>query len=217
MSEKTTSREASLTKRTTGELAKAAVSGWLGTAMEFMDFQLYSLAAAIVFNKIFFPDVSPMIGLIAAMATYGVGYVARLVGAIYFGRMGDRIGRKKVLIIGGAGVAVLHFPMTWLLHDAAWQLFVSMSVMLVFIACSAAIVPAAYAEMFPAHIRTVGVGVPYSICVALFGGTAPYLQQLFSDVFHQSWMFNVYAVLMVLVSILTVLGLPETKGKDLRH
>ena len=67
--------------------------------MEFMDFQLYSLAAAIVFNKIFFPDVSPIIGLIAAMATYGVGYVARLAGAVYFGRMGDRIGRKKVLFI----------------------------------------------------------------------------------------------------------------------
>lgn len=83
----------------TRELAKVAVSGWLGTAMEFMDFQLYSLAAAIVFNKIFFPEVSPVIGLIAAMATYGVGYVARLVGAIYFGWMGDRIGRKKVLFI----------------------------------------------------------------------------------------------------------------------
>jgi MHS family metabolite:H+ symporter-like MFS transporter len=83
----------------TRELAKVAVSGWLGTAMEFMDFQLYSLAAAIVFNKIFFPDVSPVIGLIAAMATYGVGYVARLAGAVYFGRMGDRIGRKKVLFI----------------------------------------------------------------------------------------------------------------------
>jgi MHS family metabolite:H+ symporter-like MFS transporter len=85
--------------RTTGELAKAAMSGWLGTAMEFMDFQLYSLAAAIVFNKVFFPDVSPAIGLIAAMATYGVGYVARLAGAVYFGRMGDRIGRKKVLFL----------------------------------------------------------------------------------------------------------------------
>ncbi|KAA9149125.1 MHS family MFS transporter [Amycolatopsis acidicola] len=86
-------------QRTTGDLTRAAVSGWLGTAMEFMDFQLYSLAAAIVFNKIFFPDVSPAIGLIAAMATYGVGYVARLAGAVYFGRMGDRIGRKKVLFL----------------------------------------------------------------------------------------------------------------------
>ncbi|HEV7974942.1 MFS transporter [Amycolatopsis sp.] len=85
--------------RTTRDLTRAAMSGWLGTAMEFMDFQLYSLAAAIVFNKIFFPDVSPAIGLIAAMATYGVGYVARLAGAVYFGRMGDRIGRKKVLFI----------------------------------------------------------------------------------------------------------------------
>ncbi|GAA2926578.1 MULTISPECIES: MFS transporter [Streptomyces] len=95
----TTAEQAGGVRRTTRDLTKAAVSGWLGTAMEFMDFQLYSLAAAIVFNKIFFPDVSPAIGLIAAMATYGVGYVARLAGAVYFGRMGDRLGRKKVLTI----------------------------------------------------------------------------------------------------------------------
>jgi MFS transporter, MHS family, metabolite:H+ symporter len=95
----TESTKAGPATRTTRDLAKAATSGWLGTAMEFMDFQLYSLAAAIVFNKLFFPDVSPAIGLIAAMATYGVGYVARLAGAIYFGRMGDRIGRKRVLYL----------------------------------------------------------------------------------------------------------------------
>lgn len=92
-------RSPGVVRRTTRELSKAAVSGWLGTAMEFMDFQLYSLAAAIVFDRIFFPDVSPAIGLIAAMATYGVGYLARLVGAVYFGRMGDRIGRRKVLYL----------------------------------------------------------------------------------------------------------------------
>ena len=92
-------QEPGVVTRSTTDLVKAAVSGWMGTAMEFMDFQLYSLAAAIVFNKIFFPNVSPAIGLIAAFATYGVGYVARLVGAIYFGRMGDRIGRKKVLFL----------------------------------------------------------------------------------------------------------------------
>lgn len=79
----------------TKDLARVAVSGWLGTAMEFMDFQLYSLAAALVFNRIFFPDVDPAVGLIAAMATYGVGYVARLAGAVYFGRMGDRIGARR--------------------------------------------------------------------------------------------------------------------------
>jgi MHS family metabolite:H+ symporter-like MFS transporter len=104
-------------ERTAGDLRKAAISGWLGTAMEFMDFQLYSLAAAIVFNEIFFPDVSPAIGLIAAMGTYGVGYVARLAGAIYFGRMGDRIGRKKVLFITialmGASTTLIGFLPTY--------------------------------------------------------------------------------------------------------
>jgi MHS family metabolite:H+ symporter-like MFS transporter len=99
MTDSTSAPPTGVVTRTTRDLMKAAVSGWLGTAMEFLDFQLYSLAAAIVFNKIFFPDVSPAVGLIAAMATYGVGYVARLAGAIYFGRMGDRIGRKKVLFI----------------------------------------------------------------------------------------------------------------------
>src|SRR6478752_6413306 len=99
MTKAESSQQVGVATRTTKDLVKAAVSGWMGTAMEFMDFQLYSLAAAIVFNKIFFPNVSPAVGLIAAFATYGVGYVARLVGAIYFGRMGDRIGRKKVLFI----------------------------------------------------------------------------------------------------------------------
>lgn len=81
------------------ELIKVTASGWLGTAMEFMDFQLYSLAAAIVFNQIFFPESDPAMGLVMAMGTYGAGYAARLVGAYIFGRIGDRIGRKTVLFV----------------------------------------------------------------------------------------------------------------------
>lgn len=81
------------------ELVKVAASGWLGTAMEFMDFQLYSLAAAIVFNEIFFPDADPSMGLIMAMGTYGAGYVARLVGAFIFGHIGDKMGRRTVLFV----------------------------------------------------------------------------------------------------------------------
>ena len=83
--------------RSVGDLVRAAVSGWLGTALEFMDFQLYSLAAALVFSQLFFAANDPGMAVIGAMATYGVGYVARPVGAWFFGRMGDRIGRKKVL------------------------------------------------------------------------------------------------------------------------
>ena len=86
-------------ERSTKDLVKAAVSGWLGTALEFMDFQLYSLGAALVFHEIFFPESSTAMALILAMGTYGAGYVARIVGAFIFGKMGDRIGRKKVLFI----------------------------------------------------------------------------------------------------------------------
>jgi MFS transporter, MHS family, metabolite:H+ symporter len=84
-------------RRSTSDLTRAAVSGWLGTALEFLDFQLYSLAAALVFTPLFFPDTAPGIGIILAMATYGVGYGARLLGAFVFGRIGDRVGRKGVL------------------------------------------------------------------------------------------------------------------------
>jgi MHS family metabolite:H+ symporter-like MFS transporter len=86
-------------ERNTGDLIRAAMSGWLGTALEFMDFQLYSLGAALVFHHIFFPEQSAAMALILAMGTYGAGYVARIIGAFIFGRMGDRIGRKQVLFI----------------------------------------------------------------------------------------------------------------------
>ena len=111
----------------------------------------------------------------------------------------------------------MHFPMTWLLKDSAWQLAVGMSVMLIFIAASAAIVPAVYAELFPTSIRTVGVGVPYSICVAVFGGTAPYLQQWLGTTMGMPQLFNIYAVVLLVVSAAFVFTIPETKGKDLTH
>lgn len=86
-------------ERNTSDLIRAAMSGWLGTALEFMDFQLYSLGAALVFHHVFFPEQSAAMALILAMGTYGSGYIARIAGAFIFGRMGDRIGRKKVLFI----------------------------------------------------------------------------------------------------------------------
>ncbi|UJW36720.1 MHS family MFS transporter [Saccharothrix sp. AJ9571] len=77
---------------------KAAVAAWIGSALEYYDFFIYGTAAALVFNKIFFPASSPATGTLLALATFGVGYLARPVGAVILGHVGDRFGRKKVLV-----------------------------------------------------------------------------------------------------------------------
>ncbi len=77
---------------------KAAASGWIGSALEYYDFFIYATAAALVFPQIFFPKGDPAIAIIASLATYGVGYVARPIGAFVLGHIGDTHGRKKVLV-----------------------------------------------------------------------------------------------------------------------
>jgi MFS family permease len=78
---------------------KAAASGWIGSALEYYDFFIYATAAALVFPQIFFPSENPKVAIIASLATYGVGYVARPIGAFVLGHWGDTHGRKNVLIL----------------------------------------------------------------------------------------------------------------------
>jgi MFS family permease len=78
---------------------KATASGWIGSALEYYDFFIYATAAALVFPQIFFPKGDPKTAIIASLATYGVGYVARPIGAFFLGHWGDTHGRKNVLII----------------------------------------------------------------------------------------------------------------------
>ncbi|MFC5236444.1 MFS transporter [Pseudonocardia zijingensis] len=88
-----------------------AVASFIGTAIEFYDFYIYGTAAALVFGAVFFPSFSPLAGTLLSLGTFAVGFVARPLGAILFGHFGDRIGRKRMLIVslvtmGGATVAV---------------------------------------------------------------------------------------------------------------
>ena len=83
----------------TGQSRKAAASGWIGSALEYYDFFIYATAASLVFPQIFFPAGNPTAAIIASLATYGVGYVARPIGGFVLGQYGDTHGRKKVLLV----------------------------------------------------------------------------------------------------------------------
>src|SRR5688572_842226 len=78
---------------------KAAASGWMGSALEYYDFFIYAQAAALVFPTIMFAEGDPQVAIIASFATYGVGYVARPIGAFVLGHWGDTHGRKNVLVL----------------------------------------------------------------------------------------------------------------------
>lgn len=77
----------------------AGLASMMGTTIEWYDYFLYGTAAALIFNKIFFPTFDPITGTLAAFATYSVGFFARPLGGIVFGHFGDRVGRKSMLLI----------------------------------------------------------------------------------------------------------------------
>ena len=77
----------------------AAASGWIGSALEYYDFFIYATAASLIFPQMFFPSANPTVAIVASLATYGVGYVARPIGAIVLGNWGDRHGRKNVMLV----------------------------------------------------------------------------------------------------------------------
>ncbi|MFE9986939.1 MFS transporter [Streptomyces sp. NPDC005381] len=81
-----------------GQPKKAATAAWIGSALEYYDFFIYGSAAALIFPKVFFDDSDPADATLLSLATFGVAYAARPVGALFLGHFGDRVGRKKIMV-----------------------------------------------------------------------------------------------------------------------
>ncbi len=89
------------------QLRRAVASSYLGSVIEYYDFLLYATASAVVFNQVFFSSLDPLVGTVASFGTLATGYLARPLGGALFGHYGDRLGRKRMLILtmGLMGVA----------------------------------------------------------------------------------------------------------------
>ncbi|MEB2550180.1 shikimate transporter [Burkholderia gladioli] len=86
-------------RRARNQARKAALGSFVGAVVDWYDFLLYGIVAALVFNAAFFPKVSPTMGTLAAFATFGVGFLFRPLGGVVFGHYGDRLGRKRMLVL----------------------------------------------------------------------------------------------------------------------
>jgi MHS family shikimate/dehydroshikimate transporter-like MFS transporter len=109
--------EAARHPRGTDPIRPVILASFIGTTIEWYDFFLYGTAAALVFNKLFFPTLDPLAGTLSAYGTFAVGFVARPVGGAIFGHYGDRLGRKAMLVwslmIMGVATALIGFLPTY--------------------------------------------------------------------------------------------------------
>lgn len=160
-----------------------------------------------------------------AMATHGMdptgSYIAALAAQALalvlipvFARLSDRHGRKPMVVAFGLGSAIIAFPVQALVGSSPITLFVSMALGILVWSFTAGTFPALIAEQYPTRARALGVGVVTSLCAAVFGGTAPYLNAWLASL-NAPWAFQTYIIVLALITAAAGFAMKETKGKDL--
>ncbi|WP_406194560.1 MFS transporter [Streptomyces sp. NBC_01017] len=132
------------------------------------------------------------------------------------GLLSDRFGRRPLLLFFGLGFALLTVPLLHALHDSFAVLLLVQCAGMVLLTGFTSISAAVNAEVFPPRVRAAGIGFPYSLTVAMFGGTAPYVGTLFKELGHAD-LFPWYVAVLCLGSSLVYLRLPETAHKPLER
>ncbi|OBB61535.1 MFS transporter [Mycobacterium sp. 852013-51886_SCH5428379] len=140
-----------------------------------------------------------------------IAQLVALVSLPFLGRLSDSIGRKPMLAAFAVLMFVLQIPLTALISSEWWTLLLAATVALLVVAIPGCILSSTLSESFPTHLRTQSIGFAYSFSVAVFGGTAPYLNQLFLG-WDLGWVFGVYIMVLSALTGVACFFMKETKG-----
>ncbi|SCK05203.1 shikimate transporter [Streptomyces sp. WMMB 322] len=202
---------------------RAAVGSSIGAVVEWYDFLLYGIVAAIVFNKAFFPGVSPLAGTLAAFATFGIGFVCRPLGGLVFGHFGDKLGRKRMLVwtvlLMGVSTALIGVLPTY--GSIGWWaplLLVILRALQGFAVGGewggAALMAV---ESAPARLKALyssGVQVGYSVGLILATGAVALMENALGERDFQEWGWRVpflVSALLVVLALWIRAGVPESE------
>ena len=133
----------------------------------------------------------------------------------FMGLLSDKVGRKPMVFTQGVLLIVLAFPIAGIVSDAPWTLFVAILLGNIVWACVGSIYSAIVAEQTPTAVRATIVGFVVSLSVAIFGGTAPYLNTWLNSM-DKGWLFNCWIMVLGVMVIIGSFAIKETKGIDLR-
>ncbi|MCK0177464.1 MFS transporter [Mycolicibacterium sp. F2034L] len=140
-----------------------------------------------------------------------IAQLVALVSLPFLGRLSDSIGRKPMLAAFAVLMFVLQIPLTALISSEWWTLLLAATVALLVVAIPGCILSSTLSESFPTHLRTQSIGFAYSFSVAVFGDTAPYLNQLFLG-WDLGWVFGVYIMVLSALTGVACFFMKETKG-----
>lgn len=202
---------------------RAAWGSFAGAVVDWYDFLLYGITAALVFNREFFPQIGPAMGTLAAFATFGVGFLFRPLGGIIFGHFGDRLGRKRMLMmtVWMMGIATACIGLLPSFNQIGWWA----PVLLVFLRAvqgfavggewgGAALHSVENAPQGKKAFYSSGVQVGYGVGLLLSTGLVSLISSLTSDQQFLSWGWRVpflFSVVLVLIALWIRNGMAESQ------
>ncbi|MGF7128592.1 MHS family shikimate/dehydroshikimate transporter-like MFS transporter [Paraburkholderia sp. EB58] len=202
---------------------KAALGSFVGAVVDWYDFLLYGIVAAIIFNHEFFPQISPAMGTLAAFGTFGVGFLFRPLGGFVFGHYGDRLGRKRMLVLTvmmmGLSTALIGFLPTF--ATIGWwapALLVLLRAIQGFAVGGewggAALMAVESAPEKKKAFYSSGVQVGYGVGLILATGIVSILSQTMDNETFRTWGWRipfVFSVVLVLIGLWVRSSMEESK------